>query len=184
MNKNELAISAFNRENCKTGIVHLGVGNFHRAHQANYINEYLNTSNDLNWGICGINLRKEDSKKFDNLKLKKGKYILKTISTSGEEEYKEINSIIELIDWSRNKEEAEDALSNPDVKLVTMTVTESGYYINEKNKLNLNLKIVKNNIEGKENNIIYSYLMAALKKRMLSTNKKITLLCCDNIREN
>ena len=162
MNNNELAISSFNRENCKTGIVHLGVGNFHRAHQANYINEYLNTSNKLNWGICGINLRKEDSKEFDNLKLRKGKYILKTISTSGEEEYKEINSIIELIDWSRNKEEAEDALSNPDVKLVTMTITESGYYINEKNKLNLNLKIVKYNIEGKEINIIYSYLMAAL----------------------
>ena len=170
MNRGDLTISSFNRENCKTGIVHLGVGNFHRAHQANYIDEYLNTSNNMNWGICGINLRKEDSKKFDNLKLRKGKYILKTISTSGEEEYKEINSIIELIDWSRNKEEAEDALSNPDVKLVTMTVTESGYYINEKNKLNLNLEIIKNNIEGKENNIIYSYLMTALKKRMLSTN--------------
>ena len=90
---NELAISSFNRKNCKTGIVHLGIGNFHRAHQANYINEYLNTSNNLNWGICGINLRKEDSKKFDNLKLKKGKYILKTISTSGEEEYKENDSM-------------------------------------------------------------------------------------------
>ena len=37
MNRGELAISSFNRENCKTGIVHLGVGNFHRAHQANYI---------------------------------------------------------------------------------------------------------------------------------------------------
>ena len=65
-----------------------------------------------------------------------------------------------------------------------MTVTESGYYINEKNKLNLDLEIIKNNIEGKENNIIYSYLMSALKKQMLYTNKKITLLCCDNIREN
>ena len=58
MNNNELAISSFNRKNCKTGIVHLGIGNFHRAHQANYINEYLNTSNNLNWGICGINLIK------------------------------------------------------------------------------------------------------------------------------
>ena len=56
MNNNELAISSFNRENCKTGIVHLGVGNFHKAHQANYINEYLNTSNKLNWGICGIRI--------------------------------------------------------------------------------------------------------------------------------
>ena len=56
-----------------------------------------------------------------------------------------------------------------------MTVTESGYYINEKNKLNLNLEIIKNNIAGKENSIIYAYLMAGLKKRMMSTNKKITL---------
>ena len=51
MNRGELAISSFNRENCKTGIVHLGVGNFHRAHQANYIDEYLNTFNNMNWGI-------------------------------------------------------------------------------------------------------------------------------------
>ena len=184
MNRDELAISSFNRENCKTGIVHLGVGNFHRAHQANYIDEYLNTSNNMNWGICGINLRKEDSKNFENLKLRKGKYILKTISTSGDEKYKDINSIIKLIDWSKDKDKAEGILSNPDIKLVTMTITESGYYINEKNKLNLNLELIKNNIQGKENNIIYSFLMAALKKRMLSINKKITLLCCDNIREN
>ena len=61
MNSNELDISTFNKENCKTGIVHLGVGNFHKAHQANYVNEYLNTSNNLNWGICGINLRKEEN---------------------------------------------------------------------------------------------------------------------------
>ena len=139
MNRGELTISSFNRENCKTGIVHLGVGNFHRAHQANYIDEYLNTSNNMNWGICGINLRKEDSKNFENLKLRKGKYILKTISTSGDEKYKDINSIIKLIDWSKDKDEAEGILSNPDIKLVTMTITESGYYINEKNKLNLNL---------------------------------------------
>ena len=177
MNRGELTISSFNRENCKTGIVHLGVGNFHRAHQANYIDEYLNTSNNMNWGICGINLRKEDSKNFENLKSRKGKYILKTISTSGDEKYKDINSIIKLIDWSKDKDEAEDILSNPDIKLVTMTITESGYYINEKNKLNLNLELIKNNIQGKENNIIYSFLMAALKKRMLSINKKITLLC-------
>ncbi len=184
MNRGELAISSFNRENCKTGIVHLGVGNFHRAHQANYIDEYLNSSNNINWGICGINLRKEDSKNFENLKLRKGKYILKTISTSGDEKYKDISSIIKLIDWSKDKDEAEGILSNPDIKLVTMTITESGYYINEKNKLNLNLELIKNNIQRKENNIIYSFLMAALKKRMLSINKKITLLCCDNIREN
>ena len=64
----------------------------------------------MNWGICGINLRKEDSKNFENLKSRKGKYILKTISTSGDEKYKEINSIIKLIDWSKDKDKAEGIL--------------------------------------------------------------------------
>ena len=76
------------------GIVHLGVGNFHRAHQACYINEYLNNYDDLNWGIVGVNLRKSESENFQHLKNREGKYILKTISTAGEKKYSEIHSKI------------------------------------------------------------------------------------------
>ena len=65
MKKNDLKIPSFNREDCKIGFVHLGAGNFHRAHQALYINNYLNETDDLNWGICAINLRKEEQKNFD-----------------------------------------------------------------------------------------------------------------------
>ena len=184
MKKNELKIPSFKREDCKIGIVHLGAGNFHRAHQALYINNYLNQTDDLNWGICAINLRKEEQKNFDYLNNRKGKYILKTISTSGDIKYNEIHSILNLIDWSKDKEEAENVLTNPSVEIVTMTVTESGYYISQNNKLNLNLKIVKDNIEKKESTIIFSYLLNALKKRMGLIDKEITLLCCDNIREN
>ena len=80
MKKNELTLPSFNREDCKIGVVHLGVGNFHRSHQALYINNYLNKSKDLNWGICGINLRKQERENFNFLKKRNGKYILKTIS--------------------------------------------------------------------------------------------------------
>ncbi len=184
MKKNDLKIPSFNREDCKIGFVHLGTGNFHRAHQAFYINNYLNQTDDLNWGICAINLRKEERENFDFLQDRNGKYVLKTISTSGDKEYHEINSILNLIDWSKDKEDAENILSNPDIEVVTITVTESGYYISENNKLNLSLEIVKNNIEKKESTIIFSYLLNALKKRMKSIDKEITLLCCDNIREN
>ena len=184
MKTGELIVSSFNREECKLGIVHLGVGNFHRAHQALYINDYLNKSGDLNWGICGINLRKEERENFNFLKKREGKYILKTISTMCEEEFLEINSIKKLIDWSVQKEEAENILCEPNIEIITMTVTESGYYISENNELNVNLKIVEDNINKKENTIIFSYLLSGLKKRMNTINKEITLLCCDNIREN
>ena len=184
MKKNELNIPSFNQEECKIGFLHIGVGNFHRAHQAFYINNYLNKVKDPYWGICGVNLRKDDKEKFNFLKKRNGKYILKTISTSGEEKFSEIQSIKKLIDWSDNKNEAEDILCDPNIEIVTITVTESGYYISEDNELNLNLKIVQDNIKKKESTIIYSYLLSGLKKRMESIDKEITLLCCDNIREN
>ena len=184
MKTSELKIPSYKIEECKIGIVHLGVGNFHRAHQALYINNYIEKTNDKNWSICGINLRKEEKENFNFLKKRNGKYILKTASSDGEVEFSEIHSIKKLIDWSEEKEKAENILCDKNVEIVTMTVTESGYYINEDNNLNLNLQIVKDNISQKENTIIFSFLLSALKKRMDTLDKEITLLCCDNIREN
>ena len=184
MKTSELKIPSYKIEDCKIGIVHLGVGNFHRAHQALYINNYIEKTNDKNWSICGINLRKEEKENFNFLKKRNGKYILKTASSDGEIKFSEIHSIKKLIDWSEEKEKAENILCDENVEIVTMTVTESGYYINEDNNLNLNLQIVKDNISQKENTIIFSFLLSALKKRMDTLDKEITLLCCDNIREN
>ena len=184
MTRNVLQRPSYNRCICKAGIVHLGVGNFHRAHQAYYINEYLNSYDDLNWGIIGVNLRKSESENFQHLIDRKGKYILKTISTAGEKIFSESHSIINLYDWSKDDKSAESIFSNPDLEIATMTVTETGYYISGNGELNTDLEIVKNNIQGKEKTIIFSYLHNALNVRKNSCNKPITLLCCDNIREN
>ena len=184
MINNLLKIPSYNRKKCKTGIVHLGVGNFHRAHQAYFVNELIDKYNDNQWGIIGINLRESERENFNFLKDRDGKYVLKTISTIGEKNYNEIHSIIDLYDWSDQEKEAELILSNPDIEIVTMTVTETGYYISGTGELNLELDIVKNNIEGNEKTIIFSYLHHALNVRKNTCNKPITLLCCDNIREN
>ena len=184
MTNNLLQLPSYNRGSCKAGIVHLGVGNFHRAHQAYYINELIDKYEKNQWGIIGINLRENERENFNFLKERDGKYVLKTISTSGKKKYNEIHSIINLYDWSFNPKEAELVLGNPDIEIITMTVTESGYYISETGDLNLDLPIIKNNIEQKEQTIIFSFLRNALKIRKQNCNKPITLLCCDNIREN
>ena len=184
MTYNLLQRPSYNRRSCRAGIVHLGVGNFHRSHQAYYINEYLNSYDDLNWGIIGVNLRQSESDNLNSLKERGGKYVLKTISTTGVIKFNEIHSIIGLYDWSKNQKEAELILNNPDIEIVTMTVTETGYYISGTGELNTKLDIIKNNIEGNEKTIIFSYLHHALNVRKNTCNKPITLLCCDNIREN
>ena len=75
----ELKKSSYNRNECLAGIAHIGVGNFHRAHQALYVDKYLNSTEDKKWGIIGINLRKSERENFNNLRERKSKYILKTI---------------------------------------------------------------------------------------------------------
>ena len=174
----------YDRALLSPGIIHIGVGNFHRAHQAVYLDEYLNNNKDLRWGIIGVNLRQSESDNLNSLKERGGKYVLKTISTTGVIKFNEIHSIIGLYDWSKNQKEAELILNNPDIEILTMTITETGYYISGTGELNTKLDIVKNNIEGKEKTIIYSYLHRALNVRKNTCNKPITLLCCDNIREN
>ena len=105
----------YDKSECQTGIVHIGYGNFHRAHQAVYVDEYMNKTGDLRWGIVAVNLRNEGFREIDD-------YILKTPSS-----YRLVRSHLDYIDWTKNRTVAKHMLALPSVHLVTVTVTESGY---------------------------------------------------------
>jgi D-arabinitol 4-dehydrogenase len=105
----------YDKGECQTGIVHIGYGNFHRAHQAVYIDEYMNKTGDLRWGIVAVNLINEGFREIDD-------YVLKTPSC-----YKFVRSHLDYIDWTKNRTVAKHMLALPSVHLVTVTVTESGY---------------------------------------------------------
>ena len=79
----------YEKKACQAGIVHIGVGAFHRAHQAYYIHRLLNKNYD-DWGIIGINLLSSSSEDLQRLQQNNNTYILKTISPSGNIEYQEI----------------------------------------------------------------------------------------------
>lgn len=105
----------YNKSDCQTGIVHIGYGAFHRAHQAMYIDEYMNKTRDLRWGIVAVNLRNEGFREIDD-------YIVKTPST-----YTFVRSHLDYIDWTKNRTIAKNLLALPSVHVITITVTESGY---------------------------------------------------------
>ena len=137
----------YDKSECQTGIVHIGYGNFHRAHQAMYIDEYMRKTGDLRWGIVAVNLRNEGFREIDD-------YIVKTPTR-----YKKVRSHLDYIDWTKNRTVAKHMLTLPSVHLITITVTESGY------------------VPGSP---LFEYLACGLRNR---TNP-ITILCCDNIRQN
>jgi len=167
--------------------VHLGFGAFHRSHQAVYIDDYMQTSGDLRWGIAAVNLRDSESAQFKNANediQRHDGYFLKAYSTNGNVNLRRVRSHVRFADWSVVPIDCEALLSEPSVHLVTITVTESGYYTDPKGDLNLNDPTIKAEISGERWQSVYAYLRKALANRVATTGAPLTIACCDNIRQN
>lgn len=182
-----IAATSYDRIACKVGVVHLGYGAFHRAHQAVYLDDYMDVSGDLRWGIAAVNLRGSEADQFktavDDVTRHDG-YFLKSISSDGEVALRRVRSHVQFHDWSVAASETEALLALPDVHLVTITVTESGYYTDPNGNLNPADPTISAEIGGAAPHSVYGYLRAALQVRMNATGAPVTIACCDNIRQN
>jgi mannitol 2-dehydrogenase len=79
----------------QTGILHIGVGNFHQAHQQYFVNRLLADPDQQTWGICGICLLPADQKIVENLRSQDLKYTLTVCGRDGKDEVFEIGSLKE-----------------------------------------------------------------------------------------
>ena len=174
----------YDLENCKTGIVHLGYGAFHRAHQSVYIDDYMEKTGDLNWAITAINLRSSDSGTFAKAAGAKSNYVLKEIDTNGTLTYRLVRSHAEYIDATTSRARAIEKICEEQVKVISATVTESGYYFKNDWSLNLSARPIAAGLRGEQVETIYDFLAAALQARSVSDAGPVSVLCCDNIRDN
>ncbi|MBM6551390.1 mannitol dehydrogenase family protein [Marinomonas ostreistagni] len=173
----------YQRSDVTSGVMHLGVGAFHRAHQAVYFDRLLALPEGKQWGITGVNIRPQDSAQFARFMEQKGEYVLKTMDSDGTTVYEHIRSIVNQIDGAQTPELVDQTMADASIQLVTSTVTEGGYYLDETHQLMTEHPAVKGDLEG-ERNTLYAFLYAGLKLRSQTSNAKITLLCCDNLRHN
>tara|TARA_R110002094_G_scaffold184797_5_gene161537 strand:+ start:3447 stop:4868 length:1422 start_codon:yes stop_codon:yes gene_type:complete len=182
-----VSATSYDRLRCEIGVVHLGFGAFHRAHQAVYFDDYMEASGDLRWGIAAVNLRGSEADQFETAKLDVAGhdgYYLKTYSADGEVALRRVRSHVGFADWSATPDEAEALLSRPSVHLVTITVTESGYYTDANGALNSADPVIQGEVSGRAPQSVYGYLRAALGLRVARTSAPLTIACCDNIRQN
>ena len=169
---------------CDIGIVHLGFGAFHRAHQALYIDDYMDQTGDLRWGVAAINLRAAESAAFGGLNSGSNGYVLKSMSSGGKVNFRRVRSHVHFADWAQDADAAEALLALPRVHMVTITVTESGYYLDQFGNLNPQDPAIKTELAGAYPTTVYGYLTRALAKRKAANLGGISILCCDNIRQN
>ena len=184
---NHIAATTYDRGACAVGVVHLGFGAFHRAHQAVYLDDYMEKSGDLMWGIAAVNLRGSETDQFemaaDDVARHDG-YFLKSVSAEGQVALRRVRSHVQFSDWSADPRGSEALLSEASVHLVTITVTESGYYTDPDGNLNAADRLIASEVSGDEAQSVYGYLRAALRGRMDTTKAPLTIACCDNIRQN
>lgn len=180
----ELYRTSYDAQACDIGIVHIGYGAFHRAHQAVYVDDYMQATGDLRWGISAVNLRASESEAFRTAASANHGYVLKTIAPSGVEEFRLVRSHMSFADAAEDLDLALDELCRPTVSVASMTVTESGYSFADDWSLDLSAPPIVAELFGSGTDTIYGYLSKALARRADKIDAPITLLCCDNIRNN
>tara|TARA_B100001250_G_scaffold174862_1_gene150396 strand:- start:1546 stop:2982 length:1437 start_codon:yes stop_codon:yes gene_type:complete len=169
----------YDPQKSKNSILHFGVGNFHRAHQAFFIHEMLNSNEDTS--IIGINLRSDETRR--KLEKQNNHYSLYECSESHINIHV-LNPYKKLLFGLEDKKEICDLIANEEIKIITITVTEKGYNYNTINKgLDLN-EDIKNDLENKKLKTIVGYLSYGLIERYKKNKEDICILSCDNLSHN
>ena len=163
--------------------LHLGLGSFHRAHQAMYM-QNLHDLGEIQWNIFAGNLRNDMQSNVDILKSQNNEYTLETINANGEHNYQTIKSIKSIIDWDIELEGLTAIAADKNTKIISFTVTEAGYYLDEDDNLDDSHDDLRNDLEGKARTTIYGALCHFLRTRMELHGEPVTLLNCDNLRSN
>ncbi|MDR1610668.1 MAG: mannitol dehydrogenase family protein [Candidatus Symbiothrix sp.] len=177
----------YNRNDVKAGILHIGVGNFHRSHEEFYINQLLADKSQQNWGICGVMLLPGDEKLYRKLKKQDGIYTLTVCGRDGRDEVYEIGSLVDLA-WAIESPEAVlNKIADKDIKIITLTITEGGYNIEKATGAFIldseDIRLEINN-PGKELKTVFGYVAEGLRRRKSSNNEPVTILSCDNLQHN
>jgi fructuronate reductase len=171
----------YDRADVTTGIVHLGVGAFHRAHQAVYTDEIL--SEDGSWGIVAASLRSPDT--YDALEPQNGLYTLSIRSGEGEA-LRVIGAISRVIIAPEAIDDLLRIMVDPLTRIVSLTVTEKGYChdpatgtLNESHP-----DIVHDLAEPHQPRSAPGFLVEALRRRRAAGTPPFTVLTCDNLPSN
>jgi len=166
-----VARPGYDRDAQATGIVHFGIGAFHRAHQAWYTDRAM-AAGDRDWAIQGVSLRSAGV--ADQLNPQDGLYTLSERAPTGTR-IRLIGSVKGVLVASTARQAVIDAVAAPSTHIVTMTITEKGYCRGADGALDPELA-------GEDS--IYAFLSAGLARRRDAGLGGLTILSCDNLADN
>lgn len=178
----DVSTPTYNRESLRAGIVHMGIGAFHRAHQAVYTDDAIARGGG-DWGIVGVSLRKDTVS--TQLQPQAGLYSVLSRDAM-HTELRVVGSILDVLFAPENPARVATAIANTSTRLLTLTITEKGYCLaSDGYSLDLSDPLIAADLEN-------PYLPASavgliaygLQKRLANGGEPLTVLSCDNLSEN
>ncbi|VVO54891.1 mannitol dehydrogenase family protein [Pseudomonas fluorescens] len=182
----EVQLPAYSLSDTRQGIAHIGVGGFHRAHQAYYTDALMNTGEALDWAICGVGLRAEDRRARDDLKEQDYLFTLFELGDSDDTEVRVIGAIRDMLLAEDGAQALIDKLADPQIRIVSLTITEGGYCMDDSNgEFMAHLPQFQHDLAHPgAPTTVFGFLCAALEKRRGAGTPAFTIMSCDNLPHN
>jgi mannitol 2-dehydrogenase len=181
-----LPVPRYDRSQVRAGIVHLGVGAFHRSHQAMYVDRLLEEGTAQDWGICGVGVRPSDRPMAEAMAAQDCLYTLVVKHADGSLDARVVGSIVEYLFAPDDPEAVVEKMAAESTRIVTLTVTEGGY----------NVDPVTGEFDAADPDVVddlkpgavprttFGLVVSALDRRRSRGLAPFTVVSCDNIEHN
>ncbi|MCE8049849.1 mannitol dehydrogenase family protein [Billgrantia desiderata] len=181
-----VAVPRYDRREVTPGIVHIGVGGFHRAHQAMYLDALMNCGEALDWGIVGVGVMSGDRRMQEVLAAQDHLYTLVVKHPNGEREPRVIGAMLDYLYAPDDPEAVVERMADPAIRIVSLTVTEGGYNFHPvTGEFDLANPDVRHDLDvPTAPRTTFGLVVEALARRRARGLAPFTLMSCDNIQGN
>lgn len=182
----EIGQPAYLPHDLTVGVVHLGIGNFHRAHQAMYFDRLFDQGDGMDWAICGVGLTEYDRGVRDALQAQDMRYTLVERRPDGGMEARSVAAIVDVLHAPDGAEVVVERLADPRTRMVTLTITEGGYNIDDTTgEFDAEQPWVRADVaRGADPQTVFGLVVEALRRRRANGHAPFTVVSCDNLPGN
>lgn len=178
------AVPGYAQSDLSPGIVHFGVGNFHRSHQAVYLDSLFNIGEGRDWAIIGVSVMPGDKEVRERLKAQD--YLTTVVEQeAGTSEARVTAAMLDYIEPGDTRAIIKQ-LCDPAIRIVSMTITEGGYFINPASGTfdPAHPAIAADAATPERPKTVFGLIVEALKRRRAAGIRAFTVMCCDNLPHN
>jgi len=180
-----VAVPTYARDKVAHSIVHIGVGGFFRSHQAVYLDRLLHQPGEAEWGYCGVGLLPHDAAIRDAMRSQDCLYTVVERSAEGDTA-RVIGSVLDFLYAPDDPEAVLEQMADPGTRIVALTITEGGYYVNQGNgEFDATHPDIQHDLAHPHApRCSFGFLLEALQRRRERGLAPFTIMSCDNLQNN